>query len=460
MSECSPKLQVERSPPTASDTSRKPVWRNRLPFFYGWVVVASVFVTQSICYGIYYSFSVFFVALLGEFGWSRAPTAGVFSVLVLVIGLGGVVSGALIDRFGASKVLPTGAILMSLGLAAASQLSELWQFYLYFGLVFGLGFSLTGWVPCVAVLSRWFSGRLGLATGVASAGMGLGIVAMVPFSEYLIVGFGWRSAYLIIAGVALLGIAPQSAFLLVARPDESGLEPDAVSVSSISDPSGPTSHNRELLVVDQEWTSRPWSVATAIRTSRFWLLAGYMVLTPLTSQILWVHQVAYLVDGGYDKVLAAAVAGLVGLASMPAKTVWGVAGDRLGREVAHTAGAGITILAIFLLVLAKAFPALLLVLLFAVTFGIGYAVAAPLQPTVVADVFGGRNFGAIYGVLSIGVGVGSALGPWLGGYIFDATGSYLLAFELAAASIGASAACVWFASPRKIRRISRSQTCR
>jgi MFS family permease len=333
-------------------------------------------------------------------------------------------------------------------LAAAAGLSELWQFYLCFGVVFALGVSLAGSVPAVIVLSRWFSNRRGMAIGLASAGQGLGMAIIIPLSQYLIAGLGWRSAYSIMAGVALLGIVPQSALLLVGHPKELGLKPDGASVTS-----GPfgAGESAESPAIDREQPSRARSVATVIRMSSFWLLTACFVMTPLSDQMLFVHDVAYLVDGGYDKMLAAAVAGVTGLVSIPGRILWGMTGDRVGREIAYTIGIGIMVLAILLLVLAGFFPSSWLVLLFAITFGIGFASAAVI-PSAAADLFEARDFGVVYGLLNVSIGVGAALGAWSGGYIFDATGSYLLAFAIAALSATAGVGSMWLAAPRKIRR--------
>ena len=422
-----------------------------MPFFYGWVVVASLFLALAISYGVYYSFSVFYVALLEEYGWSRASTAGVFSLFVLVIAAGGAVAGTLIDRFGPSKVVPVGGILLALGLVATSRLTELWQFYLYFGVISGLGLSCSGWVPSVTLVNRWFADKRGVAMGIASAGIGFGTVSVVPFVQHLISTVGWRTAFLVLAALSLILIAPQAAALLKGHPAELGLKPDGNSLGG--SPAGARAVQRPMVVVDAVWAARPWSVATAMGTPRFWLLGATTFFGILTNQMLWVHQAAYLVDNGYDKMLAASMVGLAGLASMPGKVFWGNLADRLGRELAYSMGMAAMLVAIGLLVLTGAFPVVALVPLFAVAFAVGYAVTAPILPISVADVFGGRNFGAIFGVVNLNSGLGSAVGAWLAGFVFDVTGSYLSAFAAAAASSGLSATCMWLAAPRRVRRV-------
>ncbi len=415
------------------------------------MVVASVFVALAVGYGVYYSFSVFYVALLEEFGWSRAATAGVFSVHVLVIGFGGAVAGSLIDRFGPSRVVPVGAVLLTVGLVASSRLTELWQYYLSFGLIGGIGLSLSGWVPAVTVVSTWFSAKRGFAIGIASAGIGLGTVAFVPLSQYLISTVGWRSAYLVLAALSLFVSAPQAALLQLGRPDRLGLKPDGASGKPTS--AATPRPRRKIVVVDQKWASFPWTISSAIRTHRFWLMAAAILLTTLTNQMLWAHEAAYLVDSGYDKMLAASIVGLAGLLSMPAKVLWGWASDRFGRERTFTLGIATMVTSIILLVAVGRVQSLPLVGIFALAFAFGYAINAPLNPASAGDIFASRSFGGIFGVMNLGGGFGGAFGAWLAGFIFDVTGSYYVAFATAAISSSLAIIGIWLAAPRKVRRV-------
>jgi len=448
-------LRAEQPPSVTSPGKPGASWRTRLPFFYGWVVVGSAFLNEALAFGVYYSFSVFFVALLQDFGWSRAATAGVFSVFVLVSGLMGVAAGALTDRFGPSKLVPVGAGLMALGLLASSRLTQLWQFYLFFGVVTGVGHSLCGWVPTVAVVGRWFSIKRGVALGIAGAGIGLGIVVMVPLCQYIISGLGWRTAYQVLAMALLVVVAPQAALLQVRRPQDLGLKPDGQAGDQLPKALQKPPSTTVIKVVDEKWATFPWSAASALRTARFWFLAANFCLTSVYNQMLWAHEVAYLVDVGYEKMLAASATGLSGLVSMPSKILWGAASDRLGRELAFTLGIVSAFVAILVLVAVGMVPSVPLVFLFVFLFGAGYAVSAPVLPAAAADIFVGRNFGSIYGVLFVGTSIGSAVGPFLAGYVFDVTGSYLAAFAVAAASSCIAALCMWLAAPRKVRRVAR-----
>lgn len=443
------------SDPASPTTPRRPDWRTRLPFFYGWVIVASTFAVFAFSYGVYYSFSVYYVALLEEFGWSRASTAGVFSLFVTMGGVGGLIGGALLDRFGPGKVMPAGGLMLAAGLVATSQLTQLWEFYLYFGVVVGLAFSFTGWVSGITVVSRWFSGKQGIAIGITAAGIGLGTVIMAPFSQYLISTAGWRTAYLVMAAAALFGIVPQTALLQVGRPEEMGLRQDGRSDTAKGE-AVMSPPKRRVEVIDARWASRPWTVRTAARTGRFWLLTICYVLSVLSQQLVFVHQAAYLVDSGYEKILAASVVGLVGFLSMFTKIALGELGDRIGRERSFTVGAVFAVVGICMLVLARITPSVWVVLLYAAIFTVSYAATPANLSTATADIFASRNFGAIYGAICVGQGVGAALGAWIAGYIFDTTGSYFAAFGVSAASAVLSVVCLWLAAPRLVRRVVRT----
>lgn len=442
---------VEPSTAVAAHPARRG-WRARLPFYYGWLIVAAAFVSLGLTYTVWYSFSVFYVALLEEFGWSRAASAGVFSLFVIVVGIAGAAAGTLADRFGPGRIVSVAVTILAAGLVACSRINNLWQFYLFFGVVTAIGLSATGWVTCVTMINRWFYARLGAAIGIASSGIGVGILLMVPLSQWLINQLGWRTAYVTLAGIVLTGVLPIALLLMQGRPEDLGLLKDGLRPGTEPSARGNIPARRSR-VVDEKWANTPWTLATAIRTRRFWMLSATMALANIATQMIFVHQVAFLVDGGYDKLLAASVVGLVGLFSVGAKIGWGWVSDRLGREITWSLGLANIVLAIILLSLTRYFPAMALTYVYALAFALGYGATAPLTPAVAADLFAGRRFGSIYGTLTIANGMGSATGAWLAGYIFDLTGSYLTAFGLGAGCSILSIAAMWMIAPRLVRRV-------
>ena len=231
------------------------------------------------------------------------------------------------------------------------------------------------------------------------------------------------------------------------------MQKDGRLPKSVDPPGGvgrPVSVSR---VVDRDWAEREWTVGSAMRTGRYWLLFSTLVLNNIATQMIFVHQVAFLVDGGYDKLLAASVVGLIGLFSIGTKIGWGWISDRLGREVTYTLGVSTMTVAVATLISTRFIPSPLLIYVFALAFAMAYGVATPLGPAVGADLFTGPRFGAIYGTIGMANGLGSALGAWFAGYVFDVTGSYFIAFGVAAASSLVSASAMWLVAPRKVRLV-------
>ncbi len=284
----------------------------------GRTAVAVTFVTLGLTYGIWYSYSVFLVALLRDFGWSRSVLAGAFSLFVMVHGLSGPVLGWLVERFGPRRVIVTGAALIGAGLALAAETRAAWQLYLAFGVIAAAGVSSTGWVPSVILVRGWFPSRIGTALGIASAGIGVGIFALVPLAQLLIDRFGWQWAFRVLGLLVVGWVIPAAALLL-------------------RDPPGRAPAVSGRAAADAQVRGTPhWTLAAALRSWRFWTIAGVFVAGSFATQTLLVHQVAYLVDHGVSALAAASVVGVVGLASVAGKTGWGALSDRFGRELAYT----------------------------------------------------------------------------------------------------------------------------
>ncbi len=169
------------------------------PSHFNWIIVGINFITLGITYSTWYSFSVFFVALLKEFEWNRSTAAAAFSCFIIVHGLAGPFVGKLSDKFGAGKVFLLGSLFLGGGLAACSLIQTHWQFYLFYGLITAIGVGATGWIPSIGIVQHWFHGKRGLPIGIISAGVGIGILLYVPAIQHLITLVGWRKAYLVMA---------------------------------------------------------------------------------------------------------------------------------------------------------------------------------------------------------------------------------------------------------------------
>ncbi|MGQ9677503.1 MAG: MFS transporter [Chloroflexota bacterium] len=418
-------------------------------FFYGWVVVAVAFVCLGMAYTVQNSFSIFFVAILDEYGWDRGSTALAFSVFTLVYGLGSPVTGALVDRLGPRVVVPLGAVVLSVGLFACSQVSQPWQLYAAYGLVTAIGVNALGTIVNVTVLSNWFQRQRGIAIGLAASGIGVGMLILVPIMQYIIGTHGWRTAYLSFAALVLVTLPALGIMFHRHRPEDMGLLPDGRTADTpVDDQSRPA-----VRVVDEEWVAHDWTTTAAASTRRFWLLFASVLSAMVALQVVMVHQAAYLRDQGFDPMLAASAVALVGIFGSLGKICWGTLSDWLGREATYSLGVGCLIVGVVVLGVATDASRPWVVYAYTALFGIGYGVFAPLFPAAAADLFQGRRFASIYGALCVGSGSGSALGSWLGGQVFDLSGGYAVAFAIAGAAASLSIAGFWLAGPRYVRQV-------
>lgn len=393
-----------------------------------WVVLAAVWFTLGAAYGLFFSFSIFFVPLIEEFRWSRGLTAGAFSLSTLIQGLLSPVIGMLVDRIGPRRVILGGALLLSVASILASRIQSLWELYLITGVLAATGVAAVGWVPSGALLARWFSRNRGRVMGVAFSGMGVGVLLVGPLAQWLITAQGWRQAYLILGSATFLCLGPLLWFGIVEAPTP---PPPGQSPGQAAPP-------REAI-----------GFRAALSTRKFWALFLAYFFTPLAVFPVFTHQVAFAVDLGYPRMFVAGIFGLMGFMSTVGRIVFGAVSDWVGRESAATLSFGCTAAGTVALLLLEVWPHAGWLYAYALLFGSGFGARGPIIAAMAAELFAGRRFGAIYGVMNLGNGLGGALGPWFGGVVHDLTGSYRPAFLTAIGFCGVASACFWTVRPRK-----------
>ena len=437
------------APPAAPSPAGS--FATRLPFFYGWIVVAVAFVTLGVSVSVRTSFSLLFPPILDEFGWSRGTTAAAFSVGFFSSAFLAPFIGTAMDRLGPRVVMPLGALIVAAGLVLATLATAPWQFYLTLGLlVVGFGIAIS-FIGHGAFLPGWFARRRGLAVGIAFSGVGIGALLLFPWLQAIIDDEGWRRACWALALLLLVLVVPLNLTLQRRRPADLGLRPDG---DVAADGDGEAGGAAADVVVDAAWAGTDWTLARALAQPRFWWLLIGLGSGLWAWYAVQVHQTRYLLDVGFPAEQAALALGLVGLMGIGGQIGLGHLSDRIGREWAWTlACLGFGLCYLLLLVL-RAYPQdALLYLMVACQGLLGYGMA-PLYATISAELFQGRSFGAIIGVLSTGGTLGAAAGPWVSGLLFDARGDYTLAFWLAAGLCAISSLAVWLAAPRKVRLVS------
>jgi MFS family permease len=389
-----------------------------------WIVVGTVWITLAIASGLYFSFPIFFVALLEEFGWSRGATAAAFSISSIVQGVLSPVVGTLVDRLGPRRVMLGGACILGTACALSSRIQSLGSLYLIVGVLAAAGACAVSWVPTGALIARWFTERRGSAMGVAFSGMGAGVLAVGPLAQWLIAGYGWRAAYLILGAGTLAVLLPLIAL---------GVREAPARLAPV----------RETAPAPARWGVE---VGDALRTRAFWALFFAYLCTPLAVFSVVTHQVAFAVDHGFPRLFVAGIFGLTGLLSVVGRIGFGIAADRIGRATSATISYACTALGTLCLLGLEISPHVAALYGYAIFFGLGFGARGPIITAMASQLFPGR-FGTIYGFLSVGNGIGGGVAPWFGGFVHDITGSYRLAFLIAVTFCALGAACFWLARP-------------
>ena len=383
-------------------------------FFYGWIVVIAAGCVILIMYGTLLTFGIFFKPVLTEFGWTRAMTAGAFSLGIVFRGLLNMVAGGLTDKYGPRIVVTTCGLLLGTGYLLMSQISSIWQLYFFYGILVGAGMS-GAWIPQLSTVARWFEKRKGLATGIAAAGEGIGILILAPVVRWLISTYDWRFSYIVV-GITALVLVIAAAQFLRRDPSQMGLLPygegEAKKQSSNLGASG-------------------FSLQQAIHTREFWLLCAVYFSFLFCLNTILAHIVIHAIGLGISAISAANILAIIGGTSIIGRLATGVLADRAGGKSAIIAGLIILIMALLWLQLASV---VWMLYLFAAIFGLAFGGLLVSFPLITAERFGLTSHGAIFGTISFSAIMGGGLGPVLVGRIFDTTGSYQLGFLICAAA--------------------------
>jgi MFS family permease len=344
-----------------------------------------------------------------------------------------------LDRWGARRVFGIGAGLLGVGLLLSSRVQNLSQLTITYGIIVGLAITILGLGPQASIISRWFIRRRGIAIGLTFSGTGLGALLLIPATAFLVAGIGWRSTYVVLAGLAL-ALIPLIVTFLRLSPARVGLYPDGQQAP------GPFTQN----TIDSP--AIDWTMADVVRSPAFWfvIIASLGAIGPL--RMLTVHQIAAIEDAGVDRLFAAMIIGVTGAATALAFIFWGGLSDRIGRRLAYFLGSICLLAAIAILGSLQGKEPTLWLFAYALMLGLGEGSRSSLVTAVASDLFPGNALGAVNGAVGSAFGAGAALFPWLAGSIYDQSGTYNIAFQLAAVSILVSTGALWLAPVLASRR--------
>src|SRR5438067_5501581 len=372
-----------------------------------WVVLGGAFGAFTLSAALMHSYPVYLVAFIADFGWSRAETSIAYSVSQFVGGTSSPLVGYLVDRLGSRRLVLIGAGLLVIGLLGSAFIGALWQIVLLYGIVMTFGANCLGLVVFVPMLSRYFVRRRGMAISIVQSANGIARGLSAPLVQLLISLIGWRSTYVVQAGLMAALVLPLASLFRRADAPPPQLQDGAV----------PNETPDAMSAGDAEPLGRGWSLREAMRTPHFWLLFLVYLCTGLGSFFVSLHQLAFAVDIGFDKLYAAEVLGMGAFLAVPGIVVTGTLSDYIGREWSAILAYGFSIIGVVFALMITSPAQHLRLWLHACFFGLTWGARGPAITAKTADLFPGRQLGTILGVITIGSGVGSAVGSWGAGWI-------------------------------------------
>ena len=323
----------------------------RISIYYGWVIVGMAVFTMFLVYGVRHSFSVFFPPILNEFGWKRGSTSLMLSLHIFTYGIVAPFAGFLVDRWKPRRVMAMGVTLLGLAAAACGLASQLWQFYLIFGILAPTGLSLCGWPVLSPTLSNWFSKRRGLAMGMGQVGGGLSFTYAL-FAGYLISQLGWRHAYFANGAILVVVLLPIVLLFYFYHPKDKGLEPYGVASA-------------------ENEANMDWTLKYAIKTHQLWMMVfSNLFFWGIGCYMILGHQVKLAEDAGYSGMFAASIFALYGIIMVLGQLASAVS-DWIGRELTVYFAFVLTIIALLALLLVKDATSPWLLYVYAICFGFG-----------------------------------------------------------------------------------------
>jgi len=394
-------------------------------------------------YGVRHSFSVFFTPILSEFGWGRGNVAMMLSLNILIYGFMAPVAGFFSSRWQPRATMSLGILILALATACCALASELSHFYILFGILMPLGTAFCGWPIYAPALMNWFYKKRGLVLGCAQMGGGLSM-AYATFVGFVIEKAGWRVSFLILAGALIAVLLPLAFLFFHYHPQDKGCVPYGMDMPALS----AQSLRKEDRISGADFAEKP--LRQILRSPQLWLLVlSYALCWGIAYYMILAHQARFLQDVGFSTMYSSSMLALFGIMVCIGQAT-GFLSDWIGREKTMTVGMSASLIGFTALLLIRDTSQPWLLYIFSICCGYGGGLATPTTFAAAADIFHGRHFGTVGGLLLGGMGVGSIMGPWFGGFLHDLSGNYTTAFILCMASLITSCLLLWAAAPRKV----------
>lgn len=390
------------------------------------LVVILAFVMNLLSRGIGETFAVFLLPIESEMGWSRTTLAGIYAIYMGAHGLAAVVIGWFVDRVGPRVVYTIGLLAYGLAFLLAQFGTEPWHFYLTTGVMAGIAMTAIGMTTATVLITRWYHGprarQLSPAIGIAYSGMGAGVILWIPITNQLIEMLGWRETYRTL-GIILCVLA-----VIVYVLPWSKLQLTPLPLSRFGSVLG---------------GRKDGHLRAALKTKMFWLLFVIMFITAVAMYLVGPQMVAYLVSVGFDSTVASLAFSINGFL-----TVFGIAGTGwlaryFGMKRVATISYAMSITAVILLACLTVLPVMALLALAILPLGLSQGARGPIVSVQASQAFSGQGLGAIYGAITMGVGLGGMSGAWLSGVFYDVTGGYVLSYSVSVVCALAGVGLFW-----------------
>jgi len=411
------------------------------PIFYGWYLVGVMIFAMTLIYGIRASFSAFFPHVLDKYpDWYRGSTAIMLSLNILVYGLTAPIAGALVDRWKPRKVVVIGIFTLALATAACYFATELWQYYLLFGVLAPIGTAFCGSPVYNPTIMNWFEKRRGLAVSLGQIGGGLSFV-YVMLIEWVSSQWGWEYSFFVMGGLVLAVLLPLYLIFFYHRPADKKMKPYGVEEK-------PASIEQKTVPIGPDWTLRQ-----AFKTYQLWMLVfSDFCFWGIGNYLVLAHQIKFAEDMGFTSLVASSVFALFGIISIIVQ-IGAFMSDIIGREKTALIGVVMAMGGLIALLSVHDNSQTWLLYFYAISSGFATGLFSPCVIVGSADLFHGKNIGAISALVLTGVGLGGAIGPWLGGFIYDKLGSYNVAFIIGLAAYAIAGISFWLAAPRNAAKL-------
>ena len=407
----------------------------RSKFHYGWIVVLVAAAAMCFIYGFRHTFSVFFPRILQEFGWSRASTASMYSITILTYGVMAIFAGTMGGRLNPKLLMSLGLVFTCAVTAACSLATELWHFYVVYGVLVPVGMSFCGWPLLVPGVANWFTIKRGTAIALAQAGSGFSYT-MGLIIDPIIESYGWRAAYVIQGILVLILILPLYLFVFRYRP-----RPQDKTETRSANSTIPTIKPAD------------WTFSGLMKSKHIWLLlVSFFLYWGFSMYLLLAHQVQFAIDQGFSSIAAASFFAMFGFMTVVGMMSSSIS-DLIGREFCATIACGVSILSTVAILMVNGADSPWLMYVYSLGLGFGAGLMTPTVFSAAADIYAGAYYGTATGMVLLGLGIGGALGPWLGGLIYDVTGTYRIAFILTLICQAISLITFYLAAPRNAKAI-------